>query len=1167
MTKINKLVMDGFKSFAKRTELVFGGDFNCVLGPNGSGKSNILDALCFVLGKSSAKALRSEKSANLIYNGGKLRKPGKSAEVSIYFDNSKKTFPTDDEEVKVSRIVKASGQSIYKINNEARTRQQIVELLGIAKINPDSYNVILQGDIVQFVEMQPEERRGLIEEIAGISVYEEKKLKAMNELQRVDERMKEAEIVLNERKSRLAELRKDRDHAIKHKDLNDKIKINKASLIYRRMESKKKEKEEFDSRVGKQQKLLEEKNRELEQIKKGMSEKKARIDEINKEIETKGDKDQADINKEIERLKVDIASSKNRVESLKTEITKIKQRKVQLKENSDDISMKIKKLEEEKEEIRRQIQNREKEISQIEKRMGEFRKKNKLDDVEGLEKDIDKVDKEAEEMQKQVQKLREEQQELLRQKDRIEFQTQAIDEKIAKVLSVEKENKTQIEELKSKRENFKKLTLDLNKRLSKDSEFAAQLENARNSFLKQQEDLSVLNTKNISIQERLGENSALRCILDQKDKIRGIYGTVSELGKVDSKYALALEITAGSKITSVVVEDDKVAAQCIKYLKENKLGFATFLPLNKVKGVDKKEEATAIASSDGVHGFALNLISYEPKFKNVFSYVFGNTLVVDSIDTARRIGIGKAKMVSLDGDLAEMSGAMQGGYRIKRKGSSGLGFAEKGLEKEIEDAEKKLMNYDALVKRLEKDRKENDDMITGLRQEKANLEGDIIKLEKLLNLQSGDTEASRKERKELESQVKETDKKIEGAVSKISECNKVLAQNRIKRQDMRSRISELRNPALLAELNAFEEKKGQLKEELVAKNGEIKNFDAQILNVFNPELENIAKIMKQHEKEEEDFRQESETLVQNITLMGTDLKEKEEKQRQFQSKFRGLFIEKSKVDEKIKKDEANIEESTNQQRSIEQRIGGINVESAKVRAEFSALDEEFKNYEGVEILRTKSEQDLRKDIGIAEGVLTKMGSVNMKALEIFDQVDKEYNDLSAKREKLMLEKEDVLIMMNEIELKKKDMFMKTYDVVNQNFQRTFSALSTKGEAFLELENPELPFAGGLLIKVRITGNKFLDIRSLSGGEKSMTALAFIFSIQEHEPASFYVFDEVDAALDKKNSEKLSELIRKYSERAQYIIISHNDGLISQANTIYGVSMNEHGQSNVISLKI
>src|SRR3989338_5841532 len=190
-TRINKIVLNGFKSFAKHTEILFGGSFNCVLGPNGSGKSNILDAMCFVLGKKSSRDMRAEKTANLIYNGGKSKQPSKKGEVSIYFDNTHGAFPTHDKEVKISRIVKATGQSVYKINDELRTRQQVVDLLSLAKINPDGYNITLQGDIIRLIEMHPDERRVLIEDIAGISIYEEKKHKAELELQKVEERSEE----------------------------------------------------------------------------------------------------------------------------------------------------------------------------------------------------------------------------------------------------------------------------------------------------------------------------------------------------------------------------------------------------------------------------------------------------------------------------------------------------------------------------------------------------------------------------------------------------------------------------------------------------------------------------------------------------------------------------------------------------------------------------------------------------------------------------------------------------------------------------------------------------------------------------------------------------------------------------------------------------------------
>ena len=223
MTRVLKLELKGFKSFARKTEVPFSEDFNCVLGPNGSGKSNILDAMCFVLGKAGAKGLRAEKTANLIYNGGKSKSPAKEGEVSIFFDNSTKEFGAEYDVIKVTRIVRASGQSVYKLNDKTVTRNQILDLLSRAKINPDGYNIILQGDIVRLVEMSSVERRQIVEEIAGISIYEQKKQKALRELQRVEDKMNEAEIILSERKAHLKELKADRDKALKFKNLEKKL--------------------------------------------------------------------------------------------------------------------------------------------------------------------------------------------------------------------------------------------------------------------------------------------------------------------------------------------------------------------------------------------------------------------------------------------------------------------------------------------------------------------------------------------------------------------------------------------------------------------------------------------------------------------------------------------------------------------------------------------------------------------------------------------------------------------------------------------------------------------------------------------------------------------------------------------------------------------------------
>ena len=484
MTQINKIVMHGFKSFARRTELVFGNEFNCILGPNGCGKSNVLDALCFVLGRMSAKSLRVEKSTNLIYNGGKTKKPMKQGEVSIYFDNSKKTFPTDDPYVKITRIVRQSGQSIYKINDKTRTRQQIVDLMSVAKIDPDGYNIILQGDIVRFTEMRPDDRRMLIEEIAGISIYEEKKQKALRELEKVEERLKEAAIILAERNTYLKELKKERDQALKFKDLKSRINENKASYLYIQIEKKEKEKSELKQKIDGYNERINLIQSKITEYKKTIENKKEQINQIGREIEEKGEKEQVSLHQEIEQIKVKLATNKTRIENCRNEIDKINLRKQELGKELEEIKQQIEDLKNQKEDTSKQKEDKNKELNTVEEGIKKFKTRNEIDNATEIEKEIEKIDKDAEEKQKEIEEVRKSQQDLLRKKDYLEFQISSLDEKIEKVLKIEKEHKAQIEDLKNKKSQFKNTIEELNQKLNEDSSLAVQIAERKKSFVK-----------------------------------------------------------------------------------------------------------------------------------------------------------------------------------------------------------------------------------------------------------------------------------------------------------------------------------------------------------------------------------------------------------------------------------------------------------------------------------------------------------------------------------------------------------------------------------------------------------------------------------------------------------------------------------------------------------
>jgi len=1163
-TKITKLVLNGFKSFGKHTELLFGDDFNVVLGPNGSGKSNILDALCFVLGKSSSKQLRAEKSANLIYNGGKTKQPAKEAEVSIVFDNSEKVFPIDENEIKITRIVRSDGAGKYKINGKTKTRQEILELLGAAKINPDGYNIILQGDITRLCTMSPVELRQLIEEIAGIGVYEEKKNQALNELEKVGEKLNEAEIILKERESYLKDLKKDRDQALKYKDLNDKIKQNKASYLKRQLNRKDEELKKLEDKGAGHKEKLTKCQQQIQTLRDEIAAHKKTIHEINSEIERRGEVEQIKIQKEVEQLKIQLAMHKGRISNCKTEIERIGQRKEQLQKNLEEVEGKTKELTEQKSSQTAQLQAMTKTITELDFKIKEFKNKHNLADDADIDRQFEELDKKAEEKQRELQLLREKQQTLVREKDKAEFQIATMDEKIAKVKELEDAHTEELEILKKRKEQFKKIVLELNEMLNQDSKDANTLARGRAELHSMREEESKLSIKQASVQESIAANIAVKKVIENRQKFGEVYGTVSELGSSESKYALALEIAASQKIHSIVVDEDKTASNAIKFLKQGRFGFATFLPLNKIKPAPAKDEIKKYAKEKGVYGFAIDLLEFDPKFKNVFSHVFGNTLVVEDIETARRIGIGAARMVTLDGDICELSGAMTGGFRAKKSGS----FKEKELAGKLEDTKKQVEALEDRLNTLEQNRKANEDKITRSRELKANIEGDIIKQEKSLHLDTGDLESTRNYKEELTKTIKQISKDLEELEEKLAVETKSLTDLKIDKQNIRNKINELRNPRVLAELNAFEEKRKQLDQERMRIEGDQKGIDVQLTDILGRDRENMGKLLKDMDKEEEAFKNEITDLDKVVGGHETELDKKEKEQAQFFSQFKGLTEKRNKLDKEATEKEGRILSIDENGRKEEMTLNLLSIEEAKVKAETAGLNAEFEQYSSIELDMNKPEELLKKEINEFEKMMANIGNVNMRSLEIYETVEKEYGVLMGKKNVLLKEKEDVVGMMNEIERNKKELFLRTLNVVDGQFRRIFGQLTTKGEAYLEIENKEDPFAAGLRFNVKLSGSKFIDIRSLSGGEKTLTGLAFLFAIQEHEPATFYVLDEVDAALDKHNSEKLAKLIRSYCTKAQYIVISHNDAIISEGDILYGVSMNqEAGLSNVVSLKM
>lgn len=1084
--------------------------------------SNVCDAVCFVLGKTSAKDMRAEKSANLIYNGGKSSKPAKEAQVSIVFDNSKQIFPVMEKEVVITRTVKQSGNSVYKINNEVRTRQQVVDLLSAAHIDPDGHNIILQGDIGRFVDMKSNERRELIEEVAGISVFEERKQKALNELSHVQEKLNEAEIILAEREKTLSDLKKDRDIAMRYKELEGNITRNKATRTNMLLQEKEAVIQEEESRIADFEKRLAKAKSEIEDIIKSNEGRKEQVSVLSKELDI-GQK-QAQISKHSEEIRVAQANQESRRKVCLGEIDKINAKRSELKNALEEGDRRIK-----------DIGAR---LKLAAKSLAEMKAKEKK--IEPAHKsDLNEIEGRIEEKGLQVKKIEETIQDALRLIDRVEIELKTKKEKLQ---TAEKE-KSSLSKLESIRNEFEDISGRISSLSNELSVFSIQISNEKAKLAK----MEIEGARRDAISEFFGDK-ALRQILSSK--MEGVYGTISSLGKAEAKYSLACEVAAGQRLKSLVVGTDSVAARCIALLKQSKAGIATFLPLNKLRerGISNEMKEIIAKKEDGVIGLASNLVKFSGRFKSAFEYVFGSTLVMDNLSTARRIGIGRIRMVTLEGDLIEMSGAMVGGYREKLGAFSSL---------ETKEREEELSKLKVLISLIETKKSDAEKEIEVLREKRSDLYAELKSLEKIgEQLGIKDYGSLKEDIKNLAKQKADAERGLKDAKGRCSNLSKEL-----------ERLKSERQKALSAYTGSKEGYEGwqAVVNEIARQESEIKVLGRE-KELQENENERVQAIIKQNEKEAEQFAKETRELNDKIKETARQVKEQEIRQKRFVESYQGMFKKREKLIGQIQQAESALARNEERLLHIEEKKNEVSVRKALLAGELEGLKKEFEQYKDVSLRRGMSLKQLEEEIKSFEIMLKDMGNVNFRALEVYERLNEEHGLLMEKHSKLKTEKEDVLNLMQEIESRKKDAFMKTFHVLARNFKEIFGILSAKGEASLVLENMEEPFAGGADIIVKIAEGRALDIRGLSGGEKTLAALSFIFAIQEYDPASFYLLDEVDAALDKKNSEFLSKLISKYSQQAQYIVISHNDAVISEAEVVYGVSMQD-GVSKVVSLKL
>jgi len=949
---VKKLVMHGFKSFPKKTEIPFTPEINVILGPNGSGKSNISDALCFVLGRISAKSIRAPKTSKLIFLGSKEASPAKEAMVELVFDNSDRVFSIDSDEVSIKRIVRKNGQGIYKINDETKTRQEVLFLLAQAGVDSNGFNLILQGEIQNLARMHTEERRKIIEEVSGISIYESRKERSMKELAKTDERLKEVNAILKERTSYLNNLERERQQALKYKKLEEEVKKFKASIISHDLNKKKKDISSVKEEMEKKGKESEKVKKTVKEIKNAIEEMELKIVSINSTMQKSAGFEQEKINREIADLRADIAGISVRIKSYEEKLEEISKQKIEFKEKIRGLEISAKEL------------------------------KSNSPILEKKQKDVEAKKKVLETLETQRKKFYTVKSEMKSVKERIE------DKKILFQMYVN------------------------------ESEF----------LIKQTDQMH----------------------LELFDK------------KTDEKKVIFLKSELSGK-KSVLENLEKKAAEMQKifYLNEHEIDRKTKLN-EKISKMDVCPVCKSKITKEHV-----NTIEHESKTE-IFS--------------------------------------------LKKEVES----SEREIEKISE--EKSVLKKEIVVISDEISRRETDlTKILGIEEKKWQIKN----LQEKINFVKSEILGLEKTRKNLELHFDEN-----------SNIEEKYESARIEIQDISLRSME------------------NIGSELSFKQREIERHDISL---------------KRLSSEEEEFAEDLENMEKNFAEKEKILSDKRKKEEELTKMFQNMISERDGLQKKVREQESTIFEKQSVIQGFENQINNLSIDKARISAEIENLEIDVLEFNNVEITKGSRESLIDRMNGAKESLL-KIGSVNLLSLEVYDSVKKEYDSVREKTEIIEREKESILKTVNEIDNKKKKTFMKTLNDLNEIFTRNFSELSLKGTVSLELEDKKEPFESGVEIIVKTGHGKYFDISSLSGGEQTLVALSLIFAIQEYKPYYFYVLDEVDAALDKRNSERLAELLKKHMKKGQYIVITHNDEVILNATNLYGVSMHE-GISKIVSLKV
>ena len=1176
MPYIKKIEIKGFKSFGQTAKIVLDKGFTAITGPNGSGKTNVVDAVLFALGELSTKRLRAENAAKLIFHGSEKAglERAKMAKVVIQFDNSDGRIPVDTTTVTISREVYRNGQSVYRLNGRRISRIHIMEILSMAGISSTSQNIILQGTITRLTDISPMERRKIIEDLVGIAQYDAEKAEAEEKLRAADISIRTAMGRIDEVQRRVEDLERERNELLRYNFLKNEIKKFEAVKLSHDI-AQIQEKIKRDSIQAEKIKSRLEKIRALrDQYRQRRREIEGEWRKLSSEIVEEGGSQVFRVQMKIGELKSKLTELTTKITSGKTSLEglkKVRENSLQqyqsIRNEIRENRLKIRRLRSEYERIISQINAKQaehdalaQEAAQLWESIGENSKKIREIEIQ-LDKDYKRLAfLRSEHAKSQTAiKIRERRlRDLNERKERFALTLGELGKSLAELIKVQKEQKMQLKNLKRMLERRIAQKEAIEREIAEAGKIAESAREAVVEFATQRELAETI----------AAEEKALKSIeeLGELGVIQGVYGRLRNLIKIDKAYQQAIEVAAGGWLDALVVKDFDAAFTCTETLRRMKLGRIKIIPLEAVSSA----KPIKVPEGKNAAGAAFSFIKCAKQYEPAVYFVFGDTLVVPEDKTAFELSSQGYRAVTVNGDLYEPGGALESGYYRAPIDFSAIIPSEtaiKSLDEAVRALQQHLSRRDSDIASLEEE-------IDRTRVEIARLSEAITTLDREIARVKRSVKRTKSNIARIEVNIRRIGGEIEAEKAKIwtYRAERSALQKEIRK--LQSELASLRrnvDPANIQEMEVKREKLAEeintLRQKLGTVQTEISTLQSQFDNVLRIGYKNakiqLAKVEQQLRKveseveealqEREKFKQELAELEKSrVELSKTVLSAKEEAQK--------FSTQLDEIDKELRKIEAEYEETD---RLLNQYQ--LNIQTSQMQmTQWQNQLKQF-GYEKPLEVTAKEVEEASASLRMLQFELERIIAVNQLALSHYAEQISRYKELSLRMNELEREKQAILKFMEEIESKKRKVFMEAFEKINQNMQKYFSKLTGGGAATLILENPDEPFSGGIDMIVQFPNKPSIVVSGASGGERSVAAVAFLFAIKDFTPASFYILDEIDAHLDAFHVSRLADVLLEESEKAQFIVITLKPEMVNKAQKVYGV-YERNGVSNIISAK-